>query len=140
MEKLKNIPTGIVVRTLLVNNEGKVLLTKRAIDTYDGGKWCLVGGLPDEGEELINAALREITEEVGVTLNSLSHYGEIENPDVSSGKRWITHYFLGNLDTLPNILQASEVSEVNFFSKNELQDVDIAFDHREVLIRFFDDS
>ena len=140
MERSNNIPTQIAVRAILINSEGKVMLTKRAPGGYEEGKWCLVGGKPDEGEKLEEAVARETKEEVGVIFAPSSYYAEIENPDTSSGQRWITHYFVGNTDALPTQLQDTEVSEVDFFSQVELQEIDIAFDHKDVLMQYFEET
>ncbi len=100
---------------------------------------ALVGGKPDEGEKLEDAVVRETAGEVGVIFAPSLYYAEIENPDTSSGQRWITHYFVGKTDTLPAHLQDTEVSEVGFFSQVELSEIDIAFDHRDVLMRYFEE-
>jgi 8-oxo-dGTP diphosphatase len=138
MERLDDIPTRIAVRAILINSEGKVLLTKRAPGTFEEGKWCLVGGKPDEGENLETGVTRETLEEVGVNFTPTSYYGEIDNPDTSSGQRWITHYFTGEIDNLPTKLGEREISEVGFFSSSELQEIDVAFDHRAVLTEYFE--
>ncbi len=141
MEILDNIPTQIAVRAILLNDEGKVMLTKRASGTYEEGRWCLVGGKPDKGEKLEDAVVRETEEEVGIMFSPSSYYAEIENPDTSSGQRWITHYFIGYTDALPKHLriEGTEVSEADFFSQTDLQEMDIAFDHRDVLMRYFEE-
>lgn len=135
-EKLKKLPVQIAVRAIIINSQQEVMLIKRALGTFEEGKWCLVGGKPDEGEDLDKAIARETKEEVGAEF-ILSHYAEVENPDTSTGVRWITHYFVGQTETIPNQLQANEVSEVAFFSQAELNSLDIAFDHKDVLIQFY---
>lgn len=136
MEKLKKIPIQIAVRAIIVNNEQKVLLIKRARDTYEGDKWCLVGGRPNKNESLDKAVVRETREETGIEFIP-SPYKEIENPDTSTGSKWITHYFVGHSNMRPTELQIEEVSEADFFSQSELESLDIAFDHRDVLTQFF---
>ena len=60
------------------------MLIKRASETFEDGKWCLVGGKPDGDEDLDKAIARESQEEVGVQFQ-LTHFAEIENPDISTG-------------------------------------------------------
>lgn len=136
-EKINKLPIKVAVRAIIVNDEQEVMLIKRALGTFEGDKWCLVGGKPDGNEDLTNAATRETQEEVGLQL-PLIHYAEIENPDTSTGAKWITHYFVGNLNVLPSQLNPREVSEVAFFSQAELEKLDIAFDHKNVLLGFFE--
>jgi 8-oxo-dGTP diphosphatase len=59
----------IVVVKGLILNEGKVLIVKRSNeDKIGGGTWELVGGKIDFGENLETALLREIKEEVGLSV------------------------------------------------------------------------
>ena len=83
--------------------------------------------------------IRETAEEVGATFHPTSYYAEIKNPDTSSGQKWTTHYFVGRIGPLPTQLQDTEVSKVAFFSQAELQKIDIAFDHRDILTRYFEE-
>lgn len=54
----------LLVRTDLV--EPSALLQLRATWTHGGGTWALPGGARDSHEDVVTAALREATEEVGV--------------------------------------------------------------------------
>jgi 8-oxo-dGTP diphosphatase len=59
----------IVVVKGLILNEGKVLIVKRSNEEEIGrGTWELVGGKIDFGENLETALLREIKEEVGLSV------------------------------------------------------------------------
>lgn len=58
----------IAVYVLLVK-DGKVLLSRRANTGYMDGMYSLPAGHVEEGESLLEAALRELKEEVGVTAN-----------------------------------------------------------------------
>lgn len=50
------------VSAVVLDDDGRVLLTRRA----DSGRWALVSGILEPGEEPVRAMLREITEETGV--------------------------------------------------------------------------
>jgi len=52
--------------SIAVIREGRVLLASRANEPMRG-VWTLPGGLVEAGETLAEAALRELTEEVGIT-------------------------------------------------------------------------
>lgn len=54
------------VGVMLVNGDGKVFVGSR-IDNKDSGYWQMPQGGIDEGEDLREAALRELAEETGVT-------------------------------------------------------------------------
>jgi len=99
MEKENEIPVRVVVRLILLDEEGRVLLARRAKGTVEEGKWCLVGGKPDSGETKLEAIKRETEEEIG-------------------------------------LIDTREISEIGFFSEEELAELDIALDHKEVILNF----
>ncbi|GAA2496748.1 NUDIX domain-containing protein [Streptomyces thermolineatus] len=51
---------GVV--TVTFDDEGRVLLGRRA----DNGRWALISGIPEPGEEPADTAVREVLEETGV--------------------------------------------------------------------------
>ncbi|WP_455359138.1 NUDIX hydrolase [Streptomyces sp. SYSU K21746] len=50
------------VTAIVFDDEGQVLLGRRA----DTGKWSVIGGIPDPGEQPAQTAVREVYEETGV--------------------------------------------------------------------------
>ena len=75
-----------VASTIVVNENREVLLVQRKKDPYKG-MWCLPIGFAESGEEVREAALRELKEEAGVS-------GEIVRLiDVDT----IDNYFYGSL-------------------------------------------
>ncbi|WP_329129365.1 NUDIX domain-containing protein [Streptomyces sp. NBC_01476] len=52
---------GVVM--VVFDARGRILLNRRA----DSGKWALISGIPDPGEQPAEAAVREIQEETGVS-------------------------------------------------------------------------
>ncbi|WP_060885782.1 NUDIX hydrolase [Streptomyces caniscabiei] len=50
------------VTALVFDDEGRVLLGRRS----DNGKWSLIGGIPDPGEQPAACAVREVEEETAV--------------------------------------------------------------------------
>ena len=61
-EKVGHIPMFSPVVTLILYNDGKVLLQKR----QDNGTWAIHGGGIDPGETYIEALNREIKEELNI--------------------------------------------------------------------------
>ncbi len=63
----------LIQKCIIVNKDGTVLALRRAADDHSrGGNWDLPGGGYEEGEEVIAAIKREVMEEAGLTVNSLS--------------------------------------------------------------------
>ena len=64
----------------IINSQGQILLQQRK---YPYGKWGLPGGLMELGESTEETVKREVYEETGLKLGSLSLFG------VYSGKKYL---------------------------------------------------
>src|SRR5512146_2687606 len=60
-----------VVRLVVIDASGRVLLLRRAANSTDGGRWCLPGGKVDYGDTVEQAAVRELREETGLDSTGL---------------------------------------------------------------------
>jgi ADP-ribose pyrophosphatase YjhB (NUDIX family) len=65
----------------LVLKDDKILLVKRTGKLLEGGKWGLVGGFVDRDETLMQAAAREILEETGWQVTSITLLTVNDQPD-----------------------------------------------------------
>lgn len=77
-----------VAAVLLPDDEGRAtfLLTRRAPGLRaHGGQWALPGGRIDPGESAAGAALRELAEEVGLTLDDSAVLGCLDDYPTRSG-------------------------------------------------------
>ncbi|WP_280137766.1 NUDIX hydrolase [Bosea sp. Leaf344] len=82
----------VLAASIAVFREGKVLLATRTRPPADR-LWSLPGGKVEAGETLEQAALRELTEEVGVTATIIgfNRHVEIFGRDGGGG---LTHHFV----------------------------------------------
>ena len=107
---------------LIENEKGEVLLQKRS----DTREWCVPGGALEPGETYIEAATRELSEEVGIKVSDLKLFGlysgadrEIHYPNgdvvYSLSVIFITRSFTGEISD-----SDSEVLEHRFFDKNSI--------------------
>lgn len=120
---------------LITNDKDQVLLQRRS----DTGEWCIPGGAMEVGETYIEAATREIREEVGIEVKNLILFG------IYSGDDRLIHY--PNQDvvySLAVIFQTDEyegtitdtdeeVLEHRFFGRDEIPDNLFAPDARGIL-------
>lgn len=53
---------------VIVNAEGRILLTRRAASAHQGGLWEFPGGKVEAGESVQQALARELHEELGITV------------------------------------------------------------------------
>ena len=113
-----------VVHVLVFDGEGRLFLQKRADDKdVQPGKWdTSVGGHVDSGEERMEAAFRELSEELGVPpsgrkppelvfLHAYTHSNDYESESV---RTWMCRW------DGPFVLQESEISEGRFWSVDEI--------------------
>ena len=121
-EDREKIPDGLYLPCveIWVTVGDKLLITRRHPDKTDGLKYEVSGGGALSGEELVDAALRELYEEVGIRANSeqLRYLGSHIFGDVYAAS------YLLRLNSLPQItLQPSEVVEWRLVCESELRDM-----------------
>ncbi len=59
-----------VVAAVIFDDDGRILLTKRAEDTHMGGLWEFPGGKVENGESYSGALVRELHEELGISVET----------------------------------------------------------------------
>jgi len=117
----------LVSRVILKNDNGEYLLQKRADDMfiYPGFWDSSAAGHVDEGETPIEAAYRELVEEVGISDIDLveigQHYNEMEERSGYISKIF-SHIFIGKFTgDIKNLkLEPAEVTRVEWFSKHKI--------------------
>jgi 8-oxo-dGTP pyrophosphatase MutT (NUDIX family) len=103
-----------------VEHDGKMLLLHRNDTTSQGGKWGQPAGKVEEGENVIDAAVREIFEETGikVNLNQLVHFKEIYVHH--DGRNFTDTMFSVVFDDLPSVtLNLREHQDFGWFTPSE---------------------
>lgn len=122
-----------VSRVILYNQEGAILLGRRSSGLGEG-QFALVGGKPDEGESDLQAAIRETEEELGITPEPV-FWKRQDNPQAGTDVIWLASYFYALLvgEPKPN----EEIGELIYVQAEDLDQLPIAFDHRERLQEFF---
>ena len=59
-----------VAAAVIVDDHGRILLAKRPDDKHQGGLWEFPGGKVESGEPVSSALLRELDEELGITVTA----------------------------------------------------------------------
>lgn len=127
----------IGVDNIIVNKEEKILLVKRAEGEKNfPGMWGLVSGWMEWGETVKQALKREAQEEIGVEVEIVKfcnryYDGPRRHPTKTSvALPHICKIISGE----PKANQPEEVEEVKWFSPQEIREMDLAYDHKQMLI------
>lgn len=108
---------------VFVVHNNKLLLVKGWISK---GKWSLPGGGSHRGEDLTQAASRELYEELGIISDPNDF--ELLGSHVLTQSHISTKlsYFLLNIDDLPEIKkQLLEIADSEWFDKKQLTSIDL---------------
>ena len=108
----------IEVSAALIFLGGKLLLTQRHADSHQGGLWEFPGGKREPGETFEACLVREIVEELGVTISVGELFDEIRHdyPDKSVHLK----FFVCKL--LAGTPQPLDCAAVKWIQKQELSD------------------
>ncbi|GER85810.1 hypothetical protein KTAU_44440 [Thermogemmatispora aurantia] len=116
-----------VVTVVVIEHEGQLLLGRREIEP-GRGKWSFCSGYVDRGEELEEAALREVKEETNLSvelLDLLGLYSRKGSPHLLVAYR--ARPLAGSLDGLSP--QPGEVSELALFRPEAVPELAFPFDY-----------
>ncbi len=90
----KELPLRLGVGVVVLNKENKVFVGKRKDNPVN--KWQMPQGGVDNGEDLVGAMKRELSEETGIKnikiLKEIDGWSEYELPDYLLGKIWRGKY------------------------------------------------
>jgi 8-oxo-dGTP diphosphatase len=125
-----------IVRVIVINEAGQILLLRRAEGTAGAGQWCLPGGKLDYGETAEAAAARELMEETGLKWESGNFVLFQDSLPISPGAmHCINLYFLAKVSG--ELTVNEESLQATWFDHESLESLDIAFRNGEALDELF---
>ena len=120
----------------------KILLIRRGKPPFEG-QWALPGGFVEvgdevgaQGEDLPDAAARELEEETGLTGVELKQVGAFGTPDRDPRARTISVLYRADIEgELPPVAGGDDAAEARWWGVDEVLggDIELAFDHRELV-------
>ena len=126
---------ALTVDVVAVTREAKprVLLIQRKAEPF-AGTWALPGGFVDEGERLVDAAVRELEEETGMSVNELEQLYTAGDPGRDPRGWTVSVAFLARVDARKaKAVAGDDAAAVAWHRLDKLPD--LAFDHALILER-----
>ncbi|MBW2646568.1 MAG: NUDIX domain-containing protein [Deltaproteobacteria bacterium] len=125
-----------VVRLIIENTQGEVLILQRAESEYATGSWCLPGGKVNYGDTVEQSAARELQEETSLVCNSLRFlFYQDSLPLKPGGMQCVNLYF--ECAVSGNIVLNNESSHFEWIGPSDLEKYEIAFRNDLALICYW---
>ena len=115
----------------IFNENFEFILIKRKNDPFKDC-WALPGGFVEYGESVEDAAVREAKEETSIDVELIDLVNVYSKSDRDPRGHTITVAFTAKGDF--NSKKAdSDASDINIFTQNQLDEINIAFDHKQII-------
>ncbi len=122
---------ALTVDAIISYPDDKVVLIKRGQPPFEG-TWALPGGFVDVGETVEHACAREVREECSIDVELTNLLGVYSDPRRDPRGHTVSVVFCG-VYKHGELKGADDASEAKLFSRDELRETNLAFDHRKIL-------
>lgn len=127
MEPLHKVAEIRVAAECCILSANKILLQKRPNDSKNfPGFWTFPGGHIDQGEDSLNAIIREVKEETGIEITHKNTKLKVNalNYHVDKKQIWVIFGFMARLESLQENISTDE-GETKWFKVSELTSLDL---------------
>jgi ADP-ribose pyrophosphatase YjhB (NUDIX family) len=132
-EKTYPIP---VVRLIITDADGRVLVLRRENTSHASGEWCLPGGKVDYGEAVEESIVKEVREETSLAcVGSKFLFYQDSLPLQPGGMHCINLYFECRVEG--TVLLNEESSDHAWILKGDLPRYSLTFRNDEGLLRYW---
>ncbi len=132
--KIKKKEVGKAVDAVIEDNEGNVILIKRKYPPFRDFH-ALPSGLVEEGESLKHALIREVKEETNLYIKIIKKIGYYDEEGRDPcGPIHSTAYKCRIIGSLSEMKSRDDAKDIILISKEKLNEIDLAFDHKKMLI------
>ncbi len=108
----------------------RVLLIQRGNPPFRGS-WALPGGFVEQGEQVVEAAPRELAEETGLQVGELRLLGVYDTPGRDPRGWTASVVYLARVPSEARVVGADDASDARWFAVDDLPE--LAFDHALIL-------
>jgi 8-oxo-dGTP diphosphatase len=124
--------TADVVVIASAAEDARVLLIRRGNSPF-AGSWALPGGFVEQGEQVAEAAPRELAEETGLRLDSgsLELLGVYDTPGRDPRGWTVSAVYVAHVADESAVAGADDASDARWFKLEELPE--LAFDHAVIV-------
>ena len=148
MPEPRSVPRHMSAGVILVDREGRVLMQLRDDNPriMYPNHWGLTGGAALPGETPEQAARREVAEETGLTLGAMQPFRAYYFQDAVGGAKsaparakadYELYLYHAPCETPAAEMVCGEGQALRFVSPDDVEELEIAYNHREVLADFF---
>jgi 8-oxo-dGTP diphosphatase len=114
---------GVAVGAIIYNDAGELLMAKRGRHAKnERGCWEFPGGAVEFGETLADAIVREIQEELGVTITLVQQLFAINHVVRADEQHWVSTPFIARLPAgqTPTIKEPHKCDAIGWFTLDAL--------------------
>jgi 8-oxo-dGTP diphosphatase len=131
--KMKKADIRRTIDAVIEDNAGNVILIKRKYPPFQG-YYALPGGFIEKGESAKKALVREIKEETNLDVKILHKIGlYTEEGRDPRGRIHSTAYKCSIIGDITKMRSGDDSKKVELIPKNQLKDIELAFDHKKIL-------
>lgn len=122
----------LLVTVAIIERDKKFLLIKRARDPFEG-EWCFVGGCGafKKFKDPIEAVKSEVAADINCEFVPKFFRYNYEDFGIPSVALYFSGDVKGKID-----FNEKYVSEIGWFSKDEILGMDLGFDHKNIFERY----
>ncbi len=111
----------LVVLSIIVNSDFKLLMTKRSKEKKLPGKWETTAGSVIAGETSIDGMKRELNEEIGINIEVKME--DLIHSFIYEDGIFDVYYFIKDIELENTKLQETEVDEIKYVKYDEFSEM-----------------
>jgi len=114
---------GVGVGTAILNEEGKLFITKRGKESKnERGKWEFPGGSVEFGETFEQAIKREVKEEHGIEIEIIELLGICDHIIPNEHQHWVSPTYICKIKKgIPQIIEPDKCEDIGWFTIEEAE-------------------